>query len=236
MLEESRNTQIANEILMNLISTYKETQIKVFLATINKATTKHYAITEEENRDDIYNYDSLEVDIPLDFYKQYGLKGGYTIKQIRDIVKSINIPIEIMREGKVDYINVIDHIEYDFDLKMFTVYFKEEYFEYVILLRNSDYTVIDLAEIKKLESKYEMGLYLMYWQFITTGKRYFTIEGCKNYFGFCGHTNRVMMKYIRQALESIDDKLGYKIRVETETYNKVITNVNFSFKKGRKKV
>lgn len=234
-MEESRNTQIANEILMNLITTYKETQIKVFLATINKATTKHYSI-ENDNPSANECGLSLYVDIPLEFYKQYGFKGGYTIKQMREIVRSINIPIEIMENGKIDTINIIDHIEYDIYSKVFTVYFKEDYFEYVILLRDSDYTVIDLAEVKQLESKYEMGLYLMYWQFITTGKRYFTIEGCKNYFGYCGQTNRVMMKYIRQALENIDAKLGYKISVETETYNKLITNVNFSFKKGRKKV
>lgn len=232
---ESRNTQIANELLINLLSNYNETQIRIFLATINKAVTKHYAITTELNRDDIYNYDSLEVDISLEFYRQY-IKGIYKESNYRDIIKGINIPITLKDGNKERTINIIDEIIYNKETKVFTVKFDEEYFEYVIILSKSDYTVIDLEEVKLLSGKYEIGVYLCYWQFITKGIRLFTIDTCRNFFDYDSDNNRELMRFIRNAVDKVNKKLGYKINVETEIKNRKTTNINLVFPKGKKKV
>lgn len=240
MKDNKRNTQLANEILMELITTYRENQIRIFLATINKVLAQHYAIkrdTEsEDDMDTLENYSTLEVDIPLDFYKEYGAKGEYTIKKWKEIIKSIMIPIVIKENGTYKAINIIDEIEYDYNSKNFHVVFDEKYFEYVLLLEDKGYTIIDLEEIKKLDGKYEIGIYLAMWQFIEKGKRMFTIEGCKNYFDYSGNETKELMRQLRKSVENVNNKMGYKINVNTVVYNKAITNINLEFPKGRRKI
>ncbi|GEM_PF-3762841 len=239
MESKERNTQLANEILMELINTYEENQIRVFLATINKVLTKHYAITRdarEEDENAIENYCTLEVEIPLSFYKEYGAKGEYSIEKWKDIVEAIMVKIRIKEEGKIKTLNLISSIEFDYETNIFYILFNQDNFEYVLLLRDRNYTVIDLEEIRKLKGKYEIGLYLAMWQFIDKGERVFSIDGCKRYFDYKGKTNKEFMRNIRKATENINRKMNYKIKIDTVVKNREIINVSVKFPKRRKKV
>lgn len=233
-MEDERKTQLANEILTNMLINYKEQQLRIFLATLNKATTKYYAI-ERDNSD--YNQcgEYLEVEIPLSFYKQYGGKGKYTKESWEQIVKGINIPINIKKDNIKSTINLISRIDFYIEEEKFLITFNEDYFEYVILLRDNNYTIIDLEELNKLSGKYEIGLYLAYWQFVEQGKRLFTTEGCKTFFSYKGEKLKEFTRALRKAIDSINEKLGYSINLETQISNKKITHINFTFKRGKKK-
>ncbi|GAA0115278.1 RepB family plasmid replication initiator protein [Clostridium senegalense] len=232
---EKRNTQLYNGILLNLLSSYSETQIRIFLATINKVVTKHYKITNEENREDIYSYDSLTVEIPLEFYKE-NIKSKYGEVAYKEIIKGINIPIKITDGNITRNINIIDEIIYDESTRNITVIFDEKYFEYVILLSNSNYTVIDLEEIKKLSGKYEIGIYLCYWQFVTKGIRKFNIESVRNFFDYNAKSDAELVRKIKIATDKVNNKFGYNIIIDTDTYRRKLSNVALVFPKGKRKV
>jgi hypothetical protein len=234
-MREERKTQIANEILINLLMNYKERQIRVFLATLNKAATKYYAI-EKDNSEMNECGESLSVDITLDFYKKYGGKGNDSKEVWKELINSINIPIIIYNGNKKSAIYLIEQIDFYEDEEMFTVYFNDDFFEYVILLRESNYTIIDLEELNLLSGKYEIGVYLSYWQFVEQGKRIFTLEGCKNFFGYESDNTKEFMRSIRKAIKSVNNKLNYSIDAETQTKNKRITHINVVFPRGKRKV
>ncbi|MEG1256626.1 hypothetical protein [Clostridium sp.] len=240
MDDSSRNTQLANEILMELITTYKENQIRIFLATINKALVQHYAIKRdtdsEDDIDTMESYCTLEVDIPLGFYKEYGARKNYTRQEWNELIRSIMLPITIKEEGRERIINLIDEIDFDYETNNFHILFDENYFEYVLLFRESSYTVIDLGEIKQLSGKFEIGLYLAMWQFIQTGKRLFTTDSCKRYFNCRAFENKTLMKELRKAVKNINAKMGYKIELSTIINNKTITNIMLEFHIGKRKV
>ena len=235
-----RNTQLANEILMGLFNTYKENQIRVFLATINRVTTQHYAIMKSKESDDIENtmetYNTLEAEISLDFYKEYSGKSKYSNKEIQELVKSIMIPVFIQEENSLISINLIKQIEFDYERKNFIITFNEEYYDYILLIRDSNYTVIDIEEIKKLKGKYEIGLYLTMWQFISKGKRIFTIDGCKRYFNSLNYDNRAFVKTLKSAAKSLNDRMGYDIKISTVITDKKISGIILNYKPRSRKV
>ena len=233
-MQEERKTQIANEILTNLLMNYKERQLRIFLATLNKAATKYYAI---ENDNSAINEcgESLSVNITLDFYKKYGGKANNSKDTWKELINSINIPITIYKENKTSAIYLIEQIDYYEDEEMFTIYFNDEYFEYIILLRESNYTIVDLEELNQLSGKYEIGIYLAYWQFIEQGKRIFNIESCKKFFNYESNSIKEFTRALRKATDSVNKKLNYKISIETETKKKNITYINFVYPKGKRK-
>jgi len=233
-MQEERKTQLANEILTNMLMNYKEQQLRIFLATLNKATTKYYAIYGEQEVDN-FKGEVLEVEIPLSFYKEYGGKGKYTKDSWEEVVKGINIPIQI-NEGNINStINLIKRIDFYIQEEKFLITFDENYFEFVILLRNSNYTIIDLEELKQLSGKYEIGLYLAYWQFVEQGKRMFTTDGCEKFFSFQGDQTKEFTRALRKSIQSIHNKLGYQIEMKTQVKNKKITHIHFVFPKGKRK-
>ena len=234
-MKEERKTQIANEILINLLMNYKERQIRVFLATLNKAATKYYAI-EKENSEMNECGESLSVDITLEFYKKYGGKGNNSKEVWKELINSINIPIIIYNGNKKSAIYLIEQIDYYEDEEMFTVYFNDDYFEYVILLRDNNYTIIDLEELNLLSGKYEMGIYLSYWQFVEQGKRIFTLDSCIGFFAYESDSVKEFTRSLRKAIKSVNEKLNYNMGIETQTKNKKITHINFVFPKGKRKV
>lgn len=233
MIEE-RKTQLANEILTNMLMNYKEQQLRIFLATLNKAATKYYAI-ERDNASANEMGESLTVNIPLEFYKQYGGKGRYTKDSWEEIVKGINIPLQINNENIKSTINLISRIDFYYDEEYFEITFNEDYFEYVILLRDNNYTIIDLEELNLLSGKYEIGIYLAYWQFIEQGIRVFTLERCKKFFSFNGEQTKEFTRALKKALDSIHKKLGYNITMQNQIKNKKITHINFIFPRGKRK-
>jgi hypothetical protein len=233
-MEEERKTQLANEILTNMLINYKEQQLRIFLATLNKATTKYYAIDRDSENYNQYG-EYIEVEIPLSFYKKYGGKGKYTKESWEEIVKGINIPININEDNIKSTINLISRIDFYVEEEKFVITFNEEYFEYVVLLRDSNYTIIDLEELNQLSGKYEIGVYLAYWQFVEQGKRMFTIENCKMFFSFKGEKTKELTRALKKAIDSINLKLGYDIELETKISNRKITHINFLFRRGKKK-
>lgn len=233
-MQEERKTQLANEILTNMLMSYKEQQLRIFLATLNKATTKYYAI-DRDGEIDKFKGEVLEVEIPLSFYKEYGGKGKYTKDSWEEIVKGINIPIQINEGNIKSTINLIKRIDFYVEEEKFLITFDENYFEFVILLRDSNYTIIDLEELNLLSGKYEIGLYLAYWQFVEQGKRIFTADGCEKFFSFQGEQMKEFTRALRKSINSIHKKLGYQIEMKTQVKNKKITHINFIFPKGKRK-
>lgn len=235
-LQEERKTQLANEILMELLTTYKENQIRIFLATINKFLSKSYAYVKScgisgDEPIDFYRDgdDGFQITVPLSFYKEYGIKKRYTQDEWEEIMESMIIPIRIKEGSETKIINIIDEVIFNRDKQQFTIIFDEKYIEYILLINRNNFSIIDLGDIKELNGKYQIGLYLLTRKYTKTGKAMFTMESIKKYFGKCGCSDKYILKEVREARDYMCWNLGYDINLNTIKKGRKVTNIEITF-------
>lgn len=232
-----RKTQLANEILIELLNSYKETQVKIFLATINKFLAMCYAQERDngtlENVLDTGMYHSYSVEIPLEFYKEYTTSKAFSKEEWKEIVKSIVLLITI-KEGSVSRsINIIDEVDFDKETDKFTVVFDEKYIEYVLLLNRGNFSILDLEEVRKLKGKFELGLYFIMKQYKSTGKAIFTMDRLKHYFGKSGCSDKYILEHVRKSIENMNSTFNCKFKLDTIKNGRNINDVVITFPKNQ---
>lgn len=240
---DSRITDFKNDILIDLLSNYSIEELRSLFLCINLIRTKNKYLVEEDYYNDIqYKDDGIwidenaeyEVNIPLSAFK------GYAIKKKRSEEDIVSIVSEIM-DKKICYEystrkifkHIIDTIEYDFEFKEFIIRFRKDTFKYIINLEDNFFS-IDLNELSQLKGKYEIGVYLLYWRWINTGKALMNIEEVRRYFGInnINTPNYKVIQNIKLAINNINKKLDYNIKLQSNSQkrgSKVITDIKISF-------
>lgn len=226
-MEESRLTKFSNEILFNLFKDYTVQDIKILTAITNRLITRYKAI--ENNEADEENKDALCLGVSLDFIFQYKGERRLSVKEIDTILKKICSFGVRIKEGTISkMINIVKEAQYDERYKSFKIIFNENALEYLILI-DKNFTLLDLNMIKSFSSKYELGLYILIKMYKGTGTCIKRIEDLKEYFNVKGSPND-LMKYIRKAIQKLNDTYKYKIKVEEEKVGKRINVVRIKFR------
>lgn len=220
-----RETKLDNEIIFNLFKEYSVMDIKFLISIINRLLTKHKALQNENSEEKI---EVLELGISLDFFRNYKGKKNLTLKEILEIIKKINsYGILIYEDNTYKRINIIKETEYNEKYKSVKIHFNDSALEYLIYVRDN-FTLIDLNEIKDLNSKYEMGLYLLIRMFRKTGVILKTIPDLKKYFAMeC--ENKILFNNLRIAALKLENKFGFKIKFEYKKVGKKIDRVIINF-------
>ena len=240
---DNRITDFKNEIVIDLLSNYSIEELRSLFLCINSIRTKNKYLEEEEYYNDIQykedgvwidNYLEYEVTIPLTLFKDYAIKKKRSEDDIVSIVSDI-MDKKICYEYKTRKIfkHIVDTIEYDFKYKEFIIKFRKDTFEYIINLEDNFFS-IDLNELSQLKGKYEIGIYLLYWRWINTGKALMNTEGIRKYFGIrnIDTPNYKVMQNIKRAIDGINKKLDYNIKLQSNSQkrgSKAITDVRILF-------
>jgi len=227
--EMKRNTKVSNEILKNLFMNYDIIQIKFFLMILNKAVSSHWAKTTDANRDEIINYDSTFVYLPIDFIKEYKGKKHLTKSEISDIMYSLHIVFKLKdKQGNIKTLSTVDEIVFEEENNRFVIILNENAMDYLVLI-SDNYSCLDLNFLKDLKGKYEVGLYMIFCMFknITHKSKYYTIDELKDFFNVNGSANDIL-KYIAKSINILDLK-GLKINMTTLKNGNKIQNVFFNF-------
>lgn len=231
ILENSeRRTKVSNYILKNLFTNYSETQIKFFMMIINKAVSAHYAKTSEDNRDDIYNYESDIIIVSLDFIRQYKGKKHMTISEIYDTMESLHIVLRLIDDnGYIATLSAIEEIVFEEDREQFRITLTEKAMEYLVLV-SEKYSCLDLDFLKDLRGKYEIGLYIIYCMYkgLKQKSKYYTIDELKQFLNVVGGATKDTIKYVDKAKEKLQWR-GLKIDYEIVKRGNKIKDINFSF-------
>lgn len=226
--EIERKTKVSNEILKNLFINYDPLQIKFFLMVLNKAVSSHWAKTNDNNRDEIINYDSTLIYLPLDFIKKYKGKKHLTKSEISDIMFSLHIVFKLRdNDGHIKTLSTVDEIIFENEKDRFLIALNENAMDYLVLI-SDNYSCLDLNLLKDLKGKYEIGIYIIYCMCKNlTKNKYFTIEHLKDFFNVKGSTND-LLKYIRKSLLTLEKK-GLCIDISTQKRGTKIQTVLFKF-------
>ncbi len=225
-MNNERQTKISNQILYNLFKRYSVKDIRIFTAIINRLLSKHKAM--KKNGAD--EKDFLSIGISLKFFNEYKGKKHLSVIDILEIIENIGtFGILTYENGVYKRITVINQVEYDERYKSFKIYFNENAIEYLIMIENK-FTLLDLNIIKKLKSKYELGLYILIQMYKDTGIVIKNINGLKDYFNTGGSTND-LMKYLKVAALKLNSNYDYKIKFDYEKVGKRIDLVKIKFKK-----
>lgn len=240
---DNRITDFKNEIVIDLLSNYSIEELRSLFLCINSIRTKNKYLEEEEYYNDIqYKEDGLwidenseyEVNISLSLFKDYAIKKRRSEDDIVAIVSDI-MDKKICYEYKTRKIfkHIIDTIEYDFEFKEFIIKFRQDTFKYILNLEDNFFS-IDLNELSQLKGKYEIGIYLLYWRWINTGKALMNIEEVRKYFGISNidTPNYKVMQNMKLAINNINRKLDYDIKLQSNSQkrgSKVITDVRILF-------
>lgn len=224
-----RKTKVSNEILRNMFINYDVMQIKFFLMLINKAVSSHWAKTTEDNRDDIIDYDSTVIYLPIDFIKKYKGKKHLTKSEISEIMYSLHIVFKLKdKQGHIRTLSTVDEIVFEHENNRFVIDLNENAMDYLVLIADN-YSCLDLNFLKDLKGKYEIGVYMIFCMFknITNKNKYFTIDELKEFFNVNGSANDIL-KYINRAIGTLHLK-GLKINMTPLKNGNRIQNVLFNF-------
>lgn len=227
-MQEERQTKFSNQILYNLFKDYSVTDIRILSAMTNRLLTKHKAITD--STDSVENESILDIGISLRFFNKYKGKKRLSVKEIDEILKKISsFGVQTLEDGLHRRINLVNQTTYDEKYKSFKITFNENAMEYLILIYDK-FTLLDLNIIKDLNSKYDLGLYILMQMFKKTGYIRHNIESLKEYFNTGGSTND-LMKYLKGASLKLNDKFNYNIKIEYEKQGRKIDKVIIKFRR-----
>ena len=228
-----RETKISNEILKRLLGSYNLNHIRVFLKVLNKSISKSYAMmkTEMIDEDMLVDYGALEIEINYqDIKKEYGRKiGREEIVTFIEDMASIKLSYKDIKKGKkiIKTVCPFSSIEYCEDDDKFTFYLNESEIELLILI-NKKYTILKLEDVNKITSKYEFAIYIWYNMYKGLGQIEFTIEEIKEFL-YTGGSTYDTLKYLRKAIKTVNEKLGYEIIETDKKRGRNIVKVKYSW-------
>lgn len=228
--EIERKTKVSNEILKNLFINYDALQIKFFLMILNKAVSSHWAKTTENNRDDIINYDSTLIYLPLDFIKKYKGRKHLTKSEISNIMFSLHIVFKLYDDnGHLKTLSTVNQITFENENNRFLISLNENAMDYLVLI-SDNYSCLDLNFLKELKSKYEIGLYIIFCMYKNLSKnksKYFTIDELKSFFNVKGSAND-LLKYVSKSISKLSIK-GLNITLTPIKRGRKIETIIFTF-------
>ena len=240
---DSRITDFKNEVVIDLLSNYSIEELRSLFLCVNSIRTKNKYLEEEEYYNDLQykddgvwidEYLEYEVNIPLTLFKDYAIKKKKAEDDIVAIVSDI-MDKKICYEYKTKRVfkHLIDTVEYDFEFKEFIIKFRKNTFSYIMNLEDNFFS-IDLNELNQLKGKYEIGIYLLYWRWINTGKALMNVEEVRRYFGInnIDTPNYKVLQNMKLAINNINTKLDYNIKLQSNSQrrgSKVITDIKIYF-------
>ena len=227
-MNKERQTKFSNQILYNLFKNYTTRDIKILTIIINRLLSKYKSI-KNKNEDNAEEF-IYEIGISLEFINIYKGKKRLSIKEIMEIIEKISsFGVLISENGIHRKIMLVNEVRYDERYKSFKIFFNENIIEYLLLIEDK-FTLIDLAIIKNLKSKYELGVYILVQMYKNTGYCIRKIDDLKDYFNTGGNTND-LLKYMRIAVLKLNQNYDYKLRLEEDKTGRRIDLVKIKFKK-----
>lgn len=237
-----RETKISNEILYNWLKDYTVKDLRIFSCIVNRLLSKDKALLNakdlEEDEEFKYQYstadeipeDLFELSISLDFFKEYNQGSNLSQKQIEDIIKRIaSLGIWISKGDLLIRKNIIKEIEFNKRYKSMKIAFNESNLKYLIMVYKK-FTLINLEDLSRIKSKYELGLYILIKMYAGTGKIIRSLDGIKSFFRIKGTSNDCT-KYIEKAIEELNKKFNFKAKIEYEKIDKRIDKITITFRK-----
>lgn len=225
----SKTVMINNELIPNLL--YKNTPetVRIFMICLSNMQTKwetlrkldnglaqgYYKGKEHVDADGVY-YDPEDeyiVEVTVKEFKEYAFKQKISKEQIRKMMDTLSFSIELETEKEFIRMNLVEKIVYNVKDKVFLVHFNKENFKYMIGLA-SNFTIYDLPIIKQFNSKYQLGIYLKYKQFIDTGRVMLGVNAAKQFFDTSDIENKRLIENLKNALPKVNKVIGKEIQID----------------------
>jgi len=244
MKKEQRITKLSNDVVFNLLNEYKGnkiTKIKMFIYFINKFDSKMKSIEKKADgscfdvKDDCdTRIDNLDIEVSLETFKEEtGIK-NFTNEDITNFMNTvINTKINYEDEKYMKIVNLAETIEFNKENQSFKIVFTRSSLKYLYLIK-SCFTLLDFNIIKGLNSKYEIGVYMLISRYNETGICVRTIKDLKSFFGMSGTTND-LTKYLYPAINKINESQEFEIKYQENKRGKRITSIKLTFKKQQLK-
>lgn len=244
---KDKTAMISNTIIPNLLSNYTAEELRILFTCISKIQMKYETLKKAEiegtegyfegiqyldgEGDYFYEKDKYTVYIPIKEFKDYALRGKYSKQEIKEIINALSVFIDYRENGVYKRLFIMTHIYYYESENAFEVMFDPENFDLIVDLLDN-FTMVELLEAKKFKSKYQIGVYMKYKQFRSTGLAILGVEEAKNYFSSSLETFLLVDK-IKKAVNTVNKVLGTDIRVHQEkNYKSETTNIMLVFSKA----
>ena len=169
-----------------------------------------------------------KVSIP---YSEIIRKSNKTKDKVKeDIIKIMHPIFKSDTKGT----GLFSEVEYLEDENKFVIEFIEKRLE-EILAPGEKFFIIDLEIIEQLRGEYEIGLYMLYRQFIKQGFLKMNTEKVREYFNTSiTRSTGSIYDTITRASRKLNELIGYTaIKVTTEKEKKFITKFLFTFKEEK---
>jgi plasmid replication initiation protein len=221
-----------NKLNHACFATYNLNDYRVYLTAISLiggvTTQGKYMQPDELPRD--YRLSAM------DFAKQFGIapNNAYKIlKKAMDKLRKADIKIERPDIKQTWYINVCEVVKYNEHEGTIDIMFTGSIMEY-LRQRTKSFTLYNLNEVSNLTSFYAVRLYELVQQFnTTTGFLIHTVEQWRELFGLNPEQypmySNLKIKVLNQALEEINSKTGYNLKMTEEKDGRKVARVRFDF-------
>ena len=243
---KNRTAMISNMLIPNLLASYSTEELRILFTCISKIQMKYETLKKAEIEgiegyfegelytdkygEYIEEEDKYKVYITMKEFKIYALKQRYTKQEIKSVVKALSIRAEYKEDDEYSYIAIIPKIRYYDSENKFEITFDPDMLEMIVGLLDN-FTVIELLEAKQFSSKYQIGVYMKYKQYRSTGKAILGVMEARNYFS-CTLDTHLLVDKIKKAVEVVNKELGTDIRVHQEKNNRgATTNIMLIFSK-----
>ncbi len=222
-MNSERKTKISNQILFNILNDYSVVEVKLLTLLINRLVVNHYVKT----KDDPEVFDAEDI-LNIAISKEYidGLKGKKRLSsnEIHNVLKTIaSFGLSIREDNKYIRIGLIKKLSYDKTYHNFEIEFNEECIDYVLLIQNN-FSLVDLCVISKLNSKYELGLYLLTSIYKDTKVVNRPLEWYKQFFG-TDVSNGEFKRLMENNIKKMNSKHKLKLNTEFLKKGKVINQL-----------
>ena len=221
-----------NKLNQACFATYNLNDYRVYLTAISLigGVTTHGKYMQPDELPRNYRLSAM------DFAKQFGIapNNAYKIlKTAMDKLRKADIKIERPDLSQTWYINVCEVVKYNQHEGTIDIMFTGSIMEY-LKQRTKSFTLYNLNEVSNLTSFYAVRLYELVQQFnTTTGFLIHTVEQWRELFGLNPEQypmySNLKIKVLNQALEEINSKTGYKLKMTEEKDGRKVARVRFDF-------
>lgn len=222
-----RKTKISNQILFNILNDYNVVEVKILTMLINRLVINHHLKTKDDP--EVFDAeDILNLTISKDYIDKLKGKKRLSSSEIHTILTTIaSLGVSIVEDEKYTKINLIKRITYDKTYHLFEIEFNEDCIDYVLLVKNN-FSLVDLNIVSKLNSKYELGLYLITSIYKDTKKAIHPINWYKDFFG-TEVSNGEFKRLLESNIKKMNSKYKLNIEAEFNKRGKVINQIIIKF-------